>query len=696
MIPDPVVASSTSRPSRSSRRSRWYVALASAIAAAVVVTSVPAQSATKKKATKTKAPTAMAASKDLEGQSAGFAKFSLPSSVGLVDDVTGGAAIVRKGSLASLATATVSVGGTRTVTIGALANESLADARVVHNQVLSARAGLFADPLLTEDVSETADATILTSTSAFTVVDRNAVATKVPSIGAFQSKGVSLNSLTPSQRDAFDRYKRTLDAKPNGHPLKDAATKGDAALFDALKAGQADITMTTTVRVEKNATPASGKYAKLSGLPTLNASVAGSETSGVATNAPGTAVGTPNGEANHTAKFLTGWSKGDALHWSERIDIGIAWVEVGAHAGYTVGLRVPVEMKGTMTPAKIDRKGSGSFNDSYEVKVYDVAAIDGDEQHYKGTGLDKDLRASGKEFALEADLYVFAKGEVLGAKFNERFPKKPLLDEGMHMRPPYGDCGVECGLNFFFPANLTKTGFDVAGIISGGGQLGFNVGGSGVVSYDYESLVNDAVVSSTRVSTGEAAKKHRVSTDGRTGVTNRFTTVLPGKSTFAIPFGYRLSNPGYDWNIAITPVVKVTGVFDYVIGKFDLLLGPIALPVSIELGTLKLPRHEGTQDVANKVDGSVRTDLRVAGDRIDGVEAVADTRALVNPGAATTTAAPNRRRKKKKGATTTVVGKVPDGAPAATLVPVVGVSTKNTKKVKNTRKKNAGPKRVAA
>ena len=527
----------------------------------------------------------------------------------MVDDVTNGAAIVRQGSVASLAGSTVSVGGTRTVTIGALADEALTESRAVHGQVVSARAALFADPALTEDVQETADATILTSRSSFTVVDRAAVAARVPSLGAFRPKSVSLNSLSPSQRDDFDRYKRTLDAKPNGHPLKDTAARGDAALFDALKQGQADITMTTTVRVEKNPTPASGRFVSLATPPVLLTSQGGEAIVADLNGAQGRATG----EANHTAEFLTGWSKGDALHWSERIDIGVAWVEIGAHAGYTLGLRVPVEMKGTMTPASIKRNGSGNFNDSYDVKVYDVAAIDGDAQHFKGTGLDDDLVDQGKEFAMQADLYVFAKGEVFGAKFNKRFPEKPVFDEGMDMRPPYGDCGVACGLNFFFPASLTKTGINILGIVTGGGQLGFNVGGSGVVSYDYESLVNGAVVSSTRVSSGEKAKTHRVSTDGRTGMTTRFTTTLPDKSVAKIPFGYRLSNPGYDWNIAITPVVKASGAFDYVVGSCDFTLGPYALPMSIELGTLKLPRHAGTQEKADKVDGEVTTDQRAAG-----------------------------------------------------------------------------------
>ncbi len=242
----------------------------------------------------------------------------------------------------------------------------------------------------------------------------------------------------------------------------------------------------------------------------------------------------------------------------------------------------------------------------------------------------------------------FAKGEVLGAKFNKRFPEKPVFDEGMDMRPPYGDCGVACGLNFFFPASLTKTGINVLGIVTGGGQLGFNVGGSGVVSYDYESLVNGAVVASTRVSSGEKARTHRVSTDGRTGMTARFNTTLPEKSLGKIPFGYRLSNPGYDWNIAITPVVKASGSFDYVVGTYDFTLGPYALPMSIELGTLKLPRHAGTQEKADKVDGEVTTDQRAAGNvpnlTVSSI-VVGSAQVATTP----TTTRPGRNRRKKTG-----------------------------------------------
>ena len=450
--------------------------------------------------------------------------------------------------------------------------------------------------------------------------------------------------------------------------MKDVAARSDAALFDALKQGQADITMTTTVRVEKNPTPVSGRFAALARpfVPLLT-----SQDGQTITADLNGAQGTATGEANHTAKFLTGWSKGDALHFSERIDLGVAWVEIGAHAGYTVGLRVPVEMKGTMTPKAIKRNGTGTFNDSYEVKVYDVAAIDGDAQHYQGTGLDDALVDNGREFALQADLYVFAKGEVFGAKFNKRFPEKPLLDEGMQMRPPYGDCGVACGLNFFFPSSLPKTGINVLGIVTGGGQLGFNVGGSGVVSYDYESLVNGAVVASTRVSSGDKAKTHRVSTDGRTGMTARFTTTLPDKSLAKVAFGYRLSNPGYDWNIAISPVVKASAAFDYVVGTYDFTLGPYALPISIELGTLKLPRHAGTQETADKVDGQVTTDPRLAANNVVTVSSLAarPVQAATTP----TTTRPGRagRNGRRKNANPAVATPPSASVVAANPTPVV-------------------------
>ena len=174
MFLDPVVRIAASR--------RLRLLAAVAVAAAVVVASLPAESATRKK----QAAASPAASP--LASSVGSVAFSLPSSIALVDDVTNAATIARQGSVASLASSTVGVGGTRTVTIEALANEALAESRTVHGQVVSARAALFADPALTVDVQETADATILTSRSSFTVVDRAAVGSRVPSLGAFRPK----------------------------------------------------------------------------------------------------------------------------------------------------------------------------------------------------------------------------------------------------------------------------------------------------------------------------------------------------------------------------------------------------------------------------------------------------------------------------------------------------------------------------
>ena len=119
MFLDPVVRIAASR------RLRRLAAVA--VAAAVVVASLPAESATRKKQA-TGTPAASPAASP-SARSVGSAAFSLPSSIALVDDVTNGAAIVRQGSVASLAGSTVSVGGTRTVTIEALANEALAESR---------------------------------------------------------------------------------------------------------------------------------------------------------------------------------------------------------------------------------------------------------------------------------------------------------------------------------------------------------------------------------------------------------------------------------------------------------------------------------------------------------------------------------------------------------------------------------------
>lgn len=640
------------------RPRRAFAALTVLTVCALFAGDATSTAATRRTKASRKSPTAApkAAPKAAAGV-AGAATAIASVNTALATDVTGGRPITRQGSVASLASTTVSVGGAREISIGALADEALGAARTAHGQVNAARAGLFADAVLTEEVAETSEATIFTAHSNFTVVDRNAVSAQVPQLRRFRPKNVRLNQLTASQRRAFDEYKRSLDNKPNGHPLKQAAAQSDQALLDALGQGQADVSLVTTVRVEKVATPQSGKFAlpvagqqipagaRAQTTPAINTPTAINQNQNNQNNQNRSNQGTASGEANHTAKFLTGWSLGDAMHWSERIDFGFAWVEIGLHAGYTFGLRIPVEMKGTMTPSQINRQGSGQFADTYEVSVHDVAAIDADVDHYRVTGLDADKRASGKELAFEAGAYAFVKGRILGADFNERFPKNLGFDFGEHFRPPYGDCGVDCGLNFYLPSSVTKTGINVLGIVRGEALLGLNVGGDGAVNYDYESLVRGEVVPSTRVNSGETALVHHISTDGRTGTTARFRTELPESALGNVSFGYRLSNPTYDWTVKLTPIVKALATFDYVIGEADIELGPYPLPISVTLGTIHLPTHAGTQASSDKVDGKLITDLRAgSATGAPDVSAVQGDRAID-----TDTNTKNTKRGKAKG-----------------------------------------------
>lgn len=609
-----------------------------------------------------------------------------PNAVALSRDITNGQAIVRSGSVASLAGQVVPVGGTRQATIGSLAEQALAPARSMQSKLPQAASALFGSPVLSEEVAETADATILTSRTSFTVTDRAALGRQVPELGGFTPGTARLNQLSPGQRQAFDSYRRSLASKPAGHPLREASNRGDQALLDALATGVADVTITTNVRVEKLPTPASGRFAVLNGPAGIPAVAAPAGTASVAGPA-GAPQGNASGQVDHTAKFLTGWSLGDSLHWSTKADYGLASLEVGFHAGYTVGLRVPVELRGTMTPSLVERRGSGAFRDSYEVSVHDVAAVDGDAAHYRNVGLATDLIADGDEFALEADAYAFAKGEVLGSRFDERFPRQPLFDEGKNMRPPYGDCGPGCGLDFFFPCNLTKTCIDVLGIVTGGAQVGFNVGGTGSLSYTYASLVNGDVASSTRRSTGETARTHRVTTDGRTGMTQRFDTVLPADGS-SIRFGYRLSDPVYEWNVAITPLVKAGISFDYVVGTAQLDFGPYRLPISVDVGTIRLGVHDGTRTSTDKVDGAVRVDLRALDNPVGDVQATPGASAGTagsgagsgsgNGGGRTTTAAPGTtapgRKKKQRATTVPAVATAP--ITAAPKVPVTRARSK--------------------
>jgi len=534
---------------------------------------------------------------------------------------TAGKRVKKRGTLAQMRAHQVSIAGRRTMSAGDLADGLFADQRELTREFRGAKAALLGDPEVSEEVVDTDEATVITTSTKITVVDPDALRQKSTRFGSIRNKqtrdGFALSNLTAAERKKFDKLKDKMKALPAHHPLRKAADTGDDALLDALLDGKGDVTVTTTVVVPKTAPKrtASGqllvRQVKDDGTVDFSRPVAvdsiGAKIGAGGWRAPTREVEggkpektTAKGKTKTTAQFLTGFTEADDFIWEKRWDFSFGFVSVKFHPWYEFGLRVPVEVKGTLSPDKIVHKGPEDIPYEFEVELT-AKPVDGDQTFYKDVGLAADLIKDGKEFLLGAGFEVIVRvnaGWVLDKKWI--IPKNASFDWGGDMRPPFGDCGTQCGKDFWIDADYTHTKLNLLNVVTGSARVGFKLTGDGEVRVDYEALDgNDEIPSWEAGHKGEKRKKHTLSF-GRSSDTRRMKAeagpvVRDGATR---QYGYRLSNPRYDWKVTLTPGVRG----DIRVKAKPLLddhfaIGPLWLdPFAIKLGTVHLDAHKGTKD----------------------------------------------------------------------------------------------------
>ncbi|MCA9714905.1 MAG: hypothetical protein KC468_09480, partial [Myxococcales bacterium] len=312
---------------------------------------------------------------------------------------------------------------------------------------------------------------------------------------------------------------------------------------------------------------------------------------------------TGTGAAHHVVRFLTGFTVSDAFEWEEEWDFGVGVFQFGAHAWYGFGLRVPVEFTVDVSPTRFE---AGRLSRMSYQTVVDPRVLDADEAYYRGVGLSEDEAFDGKELVITAGAHVSLYLEVLGGTIvDETLPPNLQFDLGRNFTPPFDGCGSGCGITWWVPADITRTNLNVLGIIKGRAQVGFQVGGDGEAMIAYESIVDGSPVES--VKNQAAARKHELSWTGdnpRTFTTEIMATDYPSRDQW--PFGWRLSNPRYDWTVSLTPGVKGTIDIDFWPLNERIVIGPFFLhQLAVTLGTLHLPTHSGTVNQALEQPGVV-------------------------------------------------------------------------------------------
>lgn len=521
----------------------------------------------------------------------------------------------KRSSVASKRGTKLSIGGRKSLTIGELTDEVFEDERDLAKEFKGARSALLDDPETTEEVLETDDAVVITTSTKVTVVDPDAMRKKSKRFGAIASKkqrdAFKLSSLSKAEKDDFDKLFARMKKLPPKHPLRKAADKGEDALLDAIIDGQGDVTVTSTIVVPKKPLERNARgqlqvrsvdkdgnvdFRRTRGVDTpagRAARVSAGRDSEV--DAPET---TERGTSTSKAKFLTGFTEADDFIWEKRWDFSFGHVSVKFHPWYEFGLRVPVQIKGVLEPKKIVHTGPSDEPAEFTVSLT-ADAFDAHEAYYEEVGLDRTLIEDGNEFLLGAGFEIVIRvkaGKIVDKKWT--IPKNAAFDMSQNFDPPFGNCGTKCGFEVWIDPTVTHTKISLLGIVTGAARLGFNVSGKGEASAQLEMLDGNDTVASWEVGhKGEKRKTHRVFF-GDTRDVHKFAAEA-GKNIRAgrtKPFGYKLSDPRYDWSLVVTPGIKANiHVKAKPLLNDNFPIGPKWFDsFAIKLGTVKLGAHRGT------------------------------------------------------------------------------------------------------
>lgn len=521
-----------------------------------------------------------------------------------VDVAVGTQKVVKRGTLGSFAAQKVSVAGRGQVNVKDVASIAFADADEFTRQLQAGRKGLQADPVVETDVVETETATVLSRTTRAVVTDPDALrgaSTEVAQMRGGKQKA-KLNELDAKTRAAFDEFFKRAKGFGKSHPLRVAADQSEQALLDAVVAGKGDMAVTTTIVIPKQGRARDSKGALKPPARSAEGALVLSKETVSAGLAAGAQFGNPviehtEGKKSQTAKFLAGFTEGDQWEWSRRWDFATGgYFRVKASAWYDYGLRVPLELKGTVDPTSI-RTRDGDVESEYSVKL-SVDAIDGSKTFYQDVGLPASQVNEGKELVLKAGFQVTFTLHALGTEINERLPKDDVFDFSQDFRPPFGNCGQDCGFNIWIPADVTHTSVNILGIIKGSVRAGVNVGGNGTAKFDYAALSEGDTLPAWHTGDKKNAVRERRVEFTSASQSQTLLSELPqlpdGVTTKS--FGYRVSSPQYDWHLTLTPGVRADVDVHLWPIKESFNIQPLWLDaLAIKLGTIELDAHAGSK-----------------------------------------------------------------------------------------------------
>lgn len=470
-------------------------------------------------------------------------------------------------------------------------------------------AAVFGRPHTQVETDELPDSFVVSQTTTVVVSDPDRLAQASAAFRQFRpEQGVapSYSELPQEARDGLDRLWADSTSMPQNHPLRIAGEQGRQALVDAVYAGAGELQVTDTFTVAKAAaaggaanrhvlrndglidysatTPAASWLPlPLLQLPRLPLPAVQPEDPPI----PAPALHR-NGRHAYAAKFLTGFTRGRSWDWERRWNFPSGFFRLSLGASYGLGLRVPMQVTGSISPTLIRRSAGVDSQDPVEVSVL-AQPMDGDAAHYRAAGLEQGKVFDGHEFVLNAETYYGLRLRALWMNV-AYVPRTTFgLNLNQNWRPPFGDYhGTAAGdPTFIIPTAQTHTEFSPLPGLSGWAQFGININGTGRAIITQQPVINGERRTSRRLTFTHPTAQDR-------------TYLLPATrpdvgDTARTRYGLRLSDPRYMADLSLTPMIRAGVTAGYRSFSRSFRTDWISLPAArVSLGNLSLGRHDGT------------------------------------------------------------------------------------------------------
>ncbi|MBM3465437.1 MAG: hypothetical protein FJX76_25370 [Armatimonadetes bacterium] len=499
-----------------------------------------------------------------------------------------------QGALEKFAGRTVSVGDGETVRLDAVARGVFAEQRRLGDGVRSLPPGVISGPpAVVEMACELPTAFLLSRGVRLTVVEPAALKAASPEFASFLGNGAaraSVRDLSPEGQAGLRRFlSEEAPRLPAGDPLREAAARGEEALLQAISEGKGTFEVVDTVLVPR--APLTSRDGRIA-LPVVRDGVLDLEQVQAVRMRPLTemllgsldlppaqeAVLETGGHYDYRAAFLAGFTRANAWEWERRWRYPSGFFRATLGGGYAVGLRIPIEVSGRLSPTRVAVEDARDAASSVHNQVR-ARALDANAAFYAASGLPEDLRLQGREAVLEARVGFGYKFRVFWEDVAQMRYRDFGFDYSQDVAPPFAGQG---GLRIAIPPELSRTEVELS-VIRGWAQAGLFLGGDGEVRVDHEGLVDSEVVD-------------RRTLRFRNGAVQDLGIALP-----ALPesgthrYGFRLSNPSYHLDLTLTPEVRLglrVGVDGF---SRSFRTDWISLGAArVRLGTVSFNRHRGT------------------------------------------------------------------------------------------------------